>query len=109
MSEVAVHIDPNLQQAIERGDASITAICMMRAERKLSAAEIRHQVLELIDRVRQQVGSDPFHFQSMKVLPSFIITASAPFMRALLACPEIVSSGADAEFQMFDPDPTKPQ
>ena len=93
-------IDPTLLQLLESAEAAasadaVEAVCLLEGAVSLPPDQTERVAREVLERVAGQVGEAARRYKVFRNLGSFVVSASAGFVRELLKQPEIQSAVAN--------------
>ena len=106
--------DPKLLRQIEDADGPVEVICTLKpadpAQPGVPPDQAEPLTYEVLDRVREQTGLGARDVNVFRNLGSFVVSAEGPFLKALLAQPEIASATANRQGQplLIGPRKVKP-
>lgn len=97
-------VDPQLLQQLNTVGASrsmVQAVFQLRLPpaRLLSPEAVEGTVQTVLSRVKQEVGEEAHEVNIFRNLGAFVVSAHAPFIRALMKEPEIASATANVQHE----------
>jgi len=100
--QIHAKTDPELLRQLEDGAASqslIQAVFTLRSseQKAVSPEQVEKLTQKVLDRVARIVGTPASEVNIFRNLGAFVVSAQAPFIRALLTDPDIASAMANRQ------------